>query len=339
MTGLVHCRVEIGRYSTHAEQIVAGFCELARAGSIDLEFVRQRPSAEALRVQIQADIDGRRVAYDTYDDGRDGLSVSAAEQAGFDFYFKRSFDPVRHGDAASRCVVGPLGLNYLVSPDGARLRDKLSLRDARRLKGRFAGRARRIRTFESPPLPDPDPHVLFMARAWNPQHLSDESVARDWVALNDARAEYIRSARREFGRRFYGGLFPDDFARRFYGDCLLASASAGSQRAFLGKLRQSSICIATTGLFGSIGWKMAEYLAASKAVLSEPLKYGLPGGFAPEINYLEFSSPRELCEAVERLLSDATLRNEQMRANWEYYQRWVRPDAQVLRTIEAVLVD
>ena len=94
--------------------------------------------------------------------------------------------------------------------------------------------------------------------------------------------------------------------------------------------------MATTGLHGSIGWKMAEYVAASRAIVSEPLRYPVPGGFAPGRNFLEFDSLESFVAAIERLLTDATLREDIRRANWEYYLRWVRPDAQVMRTLEII---
>lgn len=41
-------------------------------------------------------------------------------------------------------------------------------------------------------------------------------------------------------------------------------------------VKESDICITTTGLHRSIGWKFAEYIAASKAIVTEKLNYS-PG--------------------------------------------------------------
>jgi hypothetical protein len=336
------CRVE-SCYSPWTEQIVAGYCELACRGLIELEFVREGLLSEGAtrpRVGLQALIEGRRVAYDVFDDGRDGMIDPALPDAGlgeFDFYFKRSFDPRPHSGLASRCAVLPLGLNYLVSPGRVRLRDRLPLFDARRVGKRLCRRDRKIAAFERQPHDENGSRVLFMTRAWDPAATPDERCRADVVALNESRAQLIRVARKAFGGRFYGGLFVDDFSRRHYGDCLLPTIAAGSKANFLAEVRRSSVCVASTGLWGSIGWKMAEYLAASKAVVSESLHYALPGAFAAGRNYLEFSTPDGLCQAVERLLSSAALRRELMHANWAYYHGWVRPDALVLRTIRAVV--
>lgn len=340
MSARVRCRVTVGGYQGHAEQIIAGFCELARSGRIDLAFVRASRSETRPRVQIRATVEGRRVAYDTWDDGLDGLfdPGAAAEGLGdFDFYFKRSFDPKRHAASSGTCRIEPLGLIYLVSPNSARLRDRIRLLDTRRVANRLRGHQRQMRRFEIPPAPDRDPVVLFMTRAWDPNGASDPRVRDATSALNESRAAYVRALREEFGSRFYGGLHPDEFSRREYGDCLLPSRWSGSQGAFLERMHRSSICVASTGLLSSIGWKMAEYVAASRAIVAETLRYAVPGDFARDKNYLEYGSTEELLTAVERLLADDALRYSLMRANWAYYHVWVRPDALVLNTILTAL--
>jgi hypothetical protein len=49
------------------------------------------------------------------------------------------------------------------------------------------------------------------------------------------------------------------------------------------------------GLYESNGWKLGEYVAGSKAIVSEHLHYDAPGNFSPEQNYLEFNSADEMC--------------------------------------------
>ena len=57
---------------------------------------------------------------------------------------------------------------------------------------------------------------------------------------------------------------------------------------FLNIVKSSDICIATTGLHKSIGWKFGEYIAASRAIITEPLYYEIPGELKRGSNYLEF---------------------------------------------------
>lgn len=51
-------------------------------------------------------------------------------------------------------------------------------------------------------------------------------------------------------------------------------------------MRRSDICIGSTGLWDSIGWKTGEYVAAARAVVNERFVYEVPGGFREGVNYL-----------------------------------------------------
>ncbi len=133
------------------------------------------------------------------------------------------------------------------------------------------------------------------------------------------RAACIFAARREFGSRFYGGFAVDEFARREYGDCLVPEGAGRTTVEVVRRARTADVCVTTAGLEGTIGWKIAEYVAASRAIVSERLVSVLPGGFSAGVDYLEFSSVDEFVPAVERLLSDDALRLAMMRANWSYY--------------------
>ena len=94
------------------------------------------------------------------------------------------------------------------------------------------------------------------------------------------------------------------------------------------------IGIYTRGLHHSLAFKLGEYLASSKCIVTEPLRNELPSPLVPGKNYLEFSTPQECMQRCEQLLDDHDLANQMRRNNWEYYQREVRPDRHVLRCLE-----
>lgn len=346
------CHLVLSGDSPHIRQVVTGFYELAAAGVIDLCVSGEAPRATEWLdpLTLRAVIAGHRVIYDA----NDGWYVAPELQPyleGAQYYFKRAIDPQRLEKIPAAVQVVPLGLNYLVTsrrnlwhrglrPFNARRLARSTARQASVLGGRLGMRdvrERPIPHFEVPPCVAAAPRVLFMCRAWE-SGPNDSAVLRASIKeLNDMRAACIRTARAEFGERFYGGFAIDEFARREYGDCLLPDERASERKAYLARVRVSAVCVATTGLHGSIGWKMAEYVAASRAIVSEPLRYLVPGGFAAGRNFLEFTSLGDFISVVQRLLDDASLREEIMRANWEYYWRWVRPDAQIMRTLERVL--
>lgn len=349
----IPCNLVLSGDSPHIRQVVTGFYELAASGVVDLHArgLSRRGSEWLHPRTLRAVIDGHRVIYDA----NDGWSVSpelAPYLASTEYYFKRAVDAQRLDAIPDAVQVMPLGLNYLVTsrrnlwhsglhPFNGRRLTKSIARQASMLTSKLGARDVRdmlISEFEAPSSPLATPRVLFMCRTWPSDNPYDSAAMRaDLEALNEMRAACIRAARAELGDRFYGGFAIDAFTQREYGDCLLPDHRASDRHAFLARVRESAVCVATTGLNGSIGWKMAEYVAASRAIVSEPLCYQVPGDFAAGRNFLEFTSSESFITSVERLLRNDSLRADMMRANLEYYRRWVRPDAQVLRTLERVL--
>jgi hypothetical protein len=103
--------------------------------------------------------------------------------------------------------------------------------------------------------------------------------------------------------------------------------------AYLSLLHRASVGIATTGLQGSNGWKLGEYVAAAKAIVTEPLRYSLPGRFEPDRNYLLFRDEHECLKATQTLIRNRTMRHAMMHENLAYYRCHLRPDALVLNTL------
>jgi len=155
--------------------------------------------------------------------------------------------------------------------------------------------------------------------------------------INEMRTNCIKLLRTEFGNKFYGGFIHTDFAKRRYAEYLMPDNTCSIKRNYFNLLRTYPICVATSGLHRSIGAKFAEYIAFSRAILSEKLNYEVPGDLLSEKNYLEFQSPEECVSNAVRLFSDKQLRNELMRNNQLYYHFYLRPDSQVLRTITLAL--
>ena len=350
----VPCELILRGDSPHIRQVVTGFYELAAAGLVSLR-VRGEPRGESTEwrdpLSLRAVIDGHRVLCDASDGWY--IPPELVPYLGrAEFYFKRALDPQRLDEVPAGMRVSPLGLNYLVTSRrnlwhrGLRPLERRRLaRSLARRASVFAGRfgirdvrEMHITDFEVPPETNAAAQVLFMCRAWPASVAAETDYLRtDREAVNEMRAACIRAARAEFGARFFGGFAVDEFAQREYGDCLLPDRRDSDRYAFLARVRAAAVCVATTGLHGSIGWKMAEYVAASRAIVSEPLRYRVPGGFAAGRNFIEFDSLDAFIDSVDRLLRDASLREDMRRANWEYYQRWVRPDAQVQRMLERVV--
>jgi len=356
----MRCMMEAWSQDWHLSQIYTGFAMLAAAGRISL---RQRcllwrgpdmakpphlRSARAMHARLIID-GGRRIYYDTHD----GPEVDEAAAGSVDFYFKRSFAPGAIPDGL-RGKVLPLGLNYAVYADrldpfevhralafAASTKDRLRLvirLVARGFSPQALTRGYRptVKGMQAVPQPRAPGRVLFMARAWDP----DEPPGRPtWqrderAEINEMRARCVILLRREFGATFTGGFKHTEYARRQYPQLLLEDPTRSSKGNYLVLLAAHPVCVATTGLHGSIGWKLAEYVAFSKAIVSEKLNYEVPGNLASGQHYLEYRTADECVERAAELMQDAERRQKMMEANRAYYEEFLRPDRLVGRTLD-----
>ena len=341
--------------ASHLLPIFTGFLMLHRDGRVR---ARQRPQPSRAPYsgpghlhdihdsQLRVVLDGRvRIHYDTHDSWE--ILDEYLDEA--DFYFKRSYAPEKLaylGERGDR--IQPLGLNWAVYPDGVDwpgLRRNLVFASGAR---RVYEVARALTLFDgwfftprlgrmmAPPRIDQQPRVLFLTRTFDPAEdlgLSSEKI-EEREAINDSRARCIAALRRALGSRFYGGFVHTPHAVSRYHEFLAPEPDWYSKGKYIDLMKSFPICVATTGIHDSIGWKFTEYVACSKAIVSERLNYRVPGDLAAGRNYLEFDSVDGCVEQAGRLLDDRDLRVAMMTRNADYYERYVRPDSQVMATIE-----
>jgi hypothetical protein len=179
---------------------------------------------------------------------------------------------------------------------------------------------RTAREFEEPPQLSLSGKILFQCRVWPPEMAPRASNLKE---LNDRRAGLIRSLRAHFGERFAGGLVPNAYAQEHYPDCI--SGERTEHASYLELVKTAQIAIATAGIHRSIPWKCAEYLAASKCVVSEPFAYELPEALREGVHYLQFTNSRECIEACEMLLENPEKARAMQATNSLYYHSHIKP--------------
>jgi hypothetical protein len=326
-----------------SSHVLAGFVLLDRAGIVDLD-LRYRPDLAPTHPSpsiIEAVVADRVVvAYDIEDAYIIDWPVRDAYLDRVGYCFKRSYDAAQHASSPHAARFRPLGLVYDVTarhPYFRGVRPRQSVKRALRLDlTPYWWR------FEDIPRPVRDPMVLFAARVWDPagepgEYIGDSAMARDdREPLNEMRAACVRRLRSEFGRAFVGGLAPTAYARAAFPDCV-TDRSVTARPAFLSLVKRADVCVATRGLFGSNGFKLGEYVAAAKAIVSEPLLYAVPGDFRAGRNYLGFTDADRCVEHAAALVADPARTYAMKAANHRYYHEYVRPDRMVLNTLMVAL--
>lgn len=287
---------------------------------------------------------GRRILFDLADGY--GSEVERAQpelvrQA--DFVFRRSFSPAENAklppELQSR--MHPLGFHFHVSYPGNPI-DRISTWGERRgalFQRVFNGAPRSYFTldkFEQEPEPHEKPTVLFYTRLWHAPEGSElyESVTR----INESRIRLVSELRKRYGSRFAGGIQFDLREARHCGG-LVAGIGETRRTRYLETMRSADICVGSTGLHDSIGWKTAEYVAASKAVVNEKFCFEVPGNFQEGVHYLPFTDVEGCLEQVERLMGDPQRVYEMALANRAYYQAYGRPDRMMANALRQVFPD
>lgn len=352
---LPSCTLSIDSNCMHLQQVYTGFSMLKKQNKINLNYRLNKTGSahpnvsknllDKRRYHVSAVLnDKTKVYYDVHD----GQEFDEESYNDSDFYFKRSYDVKKHKRLEK---MKPLGFNYLVLPSyndydsvkrlgitKNRSETVLELQRAFRYLDWFHFVPRTSNTYSPPQFALPS-KILFMTRAWDPYDNPNrpDTKVQQRVEMNETRANCIRALKKEFGNSFFGGFQKDDFTNKNYRDVLLPDANSSSKSNYFKFLKSFPICIATTGLHDSIGWKLGEYVAFSKAIISEKLYNQVPGDFTIDRNYLEFNSVDECLEKSIYLFESTKERNEMMSQNFDYYNKYLRPDVMIQNTLDQVL--
>lgn len=325
----------------HGAQLITGFLLLKEQGW-DVEIIdRSRDKSAPFYglPALLAEYRGKKLFYDVWDGYQDPEDMELGLRE-CDFYFKRSFSAEKNrqlfpGDCHR---MYPLGFNYYVTHPKNPADEPLWKAALRPLQGKTPARFFVPEVFEgdgAAPCGNP-PRILFLARLWGREAWLEGDPANDErETISNDRIEIIRTLRREYGDAFVGGINDTPLSRKLAPD-LIVPRELTERRRYLQMVHCSDICIGTTGLHGSIGWKTGEYVAAAKAIVHEELRYSVTGDFRDGVNYLSFRTAQECVEAVAKLVEDPQRLQAMKRANAAYYRDYLRPDVLVRNTLEVV---
>lgn len=186
----------------------------------------------------------------------------------------------------------------------------------------------------SPDVPA-EPKIYYRTRVYGPDDAPDNFRLGRMNEVNELRANTVRALRGHFGERFIGGLRHSDYARRAYPDCLFHGDPGW--RGHVALTNRCLIAVNTAGLHDSTSWKMAEYMAASRCIVSERPFYETPSPLVEGEHYLAMATPEDCVAACERLLDEPETARSMREATFRYYAAHVRPDQVIKDCIGAAV--
>lgn len=161
-------------------------------------------------------------------------------------------------------------------------------------------------------------YVFFCSTLW----YSDEYNQND-RNLNARRARFIRACKEMESIQFEGGFViqPGRSSSDLFVDCL--SKVSYPYETWLQKTQQSSFVFNTPAFWDCHGWKLGEYLALGKAIISTPLSNDLPAPLTHGVNIHFVEDDMESIKAAIVYLTEHSDYRAQLergsRAYWEAY--------------------
>ena len=319
----------------HCSQVVSGFLMLSQnsGGGYHVELNK---STEVKKFNPQnmaivlAEYGGKKLVYDLMD-GYQNIDEISRLLKECDYYFKRSYSSEQNKMILCQDELHkmyPLGMNYMVTCEGNPYAyEKTLKRRILSLRGDKADSYFTCDKFECPIIyKEKEFLITFFTRLWQ----EDE-----FEKINLTRIQIIKELKKQYGEKFLGGIRDSKIARQLAPDLIVSKRYTERSR-YLNRLKKTDICVGTTGLYDSIGWKTAEYVALGKAIVCEPLKYAVPGEFSVERNYLEFSTSEECIGAIQKLIMNPNFVYQMKLNNLLYYYQYLKPDMIIKRTLDIV---
>lgn len=168
-----------------------------------------------------------------------------------------------------------------------------------------------------------DNYIFFCSTLW----YNDEWNKND-EGVNLTRARFIRACKKIPSVRFEGGMVSQGTGRSseaLFADCLMEGVS---MKEWLRKTKESALVFNTPAFWDCHGWKLGEYLAMGKAIISTKLSNDLPEPLVHGVNihYVD-NDERSMEEAVKYIVSHPDYRKTLEIGAREYWGKYGTPEA------------
>ena len=306
------------QFINHFYQAIFGYRQLQTGGIVSLKIDFSSNQNIPYNNIFLCQVNGKKIFYDL-SDGTQNFELEECRkflQEHDAVIFKRAYDEVLYGKEPR---IFPYGLNYIaLYPFYMILGLKFNFFKYHWLqmspaKEHWWSMQKAGRQYTIP--------ILFCTRLWEKQ---DE--------INESRIMLAYKLRKYFKDAIVG-ISDTPLSRKLCRDLILPP-QVTQRKKFIDLTNRSAVCITTTGLWRSTGWRFGEFVSAGKAIVSEPLCYKVPGDLQEGKNYLTFSSIDEALHNCETLLQDNDKRNAMEIENLNYYFQYLKPDTLIMNTLK-----
>lgn len=171
---------------------------------------------------------------------------------------------------------------------------------------------------------NPKKDYVFLASTLWPHKNCNETT-------NPLRLAFMRTCKKFPNIKFEGGFLIQGKASKEYEEFSYHSRIKKSD--YIQKVKDSIFVFNTPAVHNCHGWKLGEYLAMGKVIISTPISNLLPSSLENFKNIFIVETPKEMENGVSTLLSDEKLRDFIHSNNIAYYNTYVKPSAVILNIL------
>lgn len=170
--------------------------------------------------------------------------------------------------------------------------------------------------FNNIPSKEHNPYVFMIGTLWTHQNCID--------GTNLHRKTFVETCQ-SLGLDFEGGFFSSTNHPQYEEFKRLVFTERYSMKDYIDKTKKSSFVFNTPAVHDCHGWKLGEYLAMGKAIISTPLSNNLPKALVHGENIHFISNKKELEESVSLLASNHCYRKKLEIGSKQYYLDYGSP--------------
>lgn len=161
-------------------------------------------------------------------------------------------------------------------------------------------------------------YVFLIASLWLDPNCID--------ATNLQRKIFVETCK-SLNLNFEGGFFSNSYHPHNEEFKEIIFTKRYSYKSYVEKTKKSAFVFNTPAVHFCHGWKLGEYLAMGKAIISTTLSNNLPEDLVPGENIHFISNSKELKDAILKMVSDDSYRKKLENGAKEYYSKFASPKA------------
>lgn len=172
-----------------------------------------------------------------------------------------------------------------------------------------------------------DNYVFMLSTLWH-----NSEVAGIGKEVNEARVNFMNACRGIPNLQFEGGLVPTKRSKSVAHTFQNYLTSGQPLLQWLKKTKESMCVFNTPAYWNCHGWKLGEYLALGKCIISTPLSNDLPAPLVhgQHIHFVE-NTPSAMREALLYIVQHPTYRKQLERGAKAYWEQYGTPMASMRR--------